>query len=536
MNFLFGLLILFYKFYMPEASRATAQEASVMNSIYQYIFLIMIAVALLNLITLIFNYKDKALLFAYLIAILASSFYFLKTEYICILYILSSILTVIEVLRENMVYTNNMFYIVIISIVIVAIGLVGISILTYKDDVKKLVKEENKGYVTYEESFFKNISMLSEDAEFYLNVERNGKWGYINSKGEIKIDFEYDYATPFVQIEKYDKYFDVALVCKDNIAGIILKNKRNVLTYSNKINKDDFDGQIAELQRIYEETFKQEGNVKDKFTKVANSDMNSIKSYDNVSYRYPYNEEYDIYITVSQSGGKNRYEFLKNDNTNIKVGINCDFMQFDEHNLYVYSNGYLPYYKPSEGIQGWYNKETKKFEIEGDIQILDFFEDQLLIKDYYDNTYYFADENGDPISERYKDIFVLDDGYIVKNSNDKYIIINKKFEQVCNNIEYDYINPMLINQGIYICGNLPIKVNFNNYGYPNNIEYDLVDLEGNIITLKNSDGTEIPNPAYTTLYYIDNRKNVSSYDTYLENLTDIDYKFIGEEYYKEYFK
>ena len=37
MNFLFGLLILFYKFFMPEASRATSQEASVMNGIYQYI-------------------------------------------------------------------------------------------------------------------------------------------------------------------------------------------------------------------------------------------------------------------------------------------------------------------------------------------------------------------------------------------------------------------------------------------------------------------------------------------------------------------
>ena len=95
---------------------------------------------------------------------------------------------------------------------------------------------------------------------------------------------------------------------------------------------------------------------------------------------------------------------------------------------------------------------------------------------------------------------------------------------------------MLLSHGIYICGNLPIKVNFNNYGYPNNIEYDLVDLQGNIISLKNSDGTEIPNPAYNTLYFIDNRKNVSSYDTYLENLTDIEYTFIGEEYYKEYFK
>ena len=129
MNFLFGLLILFYKFFMPEASRATSQEASVMNGIYQYIFYIMIAAILVNLITLIFNRKDKILLFSYLIAIIASSFYFFKIEYICILYILSGVLTLIEVLRENMIYTNNMFYIVIVSIVIVAIGLVGISIL-----------------------------------------------------------------------------------------------------------------------------------------------------------------------------------------------------------------------------------------------------------------------------------------------------------------------------------------------------------------------------------------------------------------------
>ena len=536
MNLLFGLLVLFYKFFMPEASRATAQETTVMNDIYRYILFIMIAVAIINLVTLIFNHKDKALFFAYIIAILASSFYFFKMEYICVLYILSSVLVVIEVLRENMVYTNNMFYIVIVSIVIVAIGLVGVSIFTYKDDVKKLVKEENKGYVTYEESFFKNISMLPEDAEFYLNVERNGKWGYINTQGEVKIDFEYEYATPFIQIKKYDKTFDVALVCKNDVAGIILKNKRNVLTYANKLSSDDIDGQIDELQRLYEETFKQTGNIRENFSNVPKSDLNSIKSYDNVSYRYPFNEEYDIYITVSQSGGKNRYEFLKNDNPNIKVGINCDFMQFDEHNLYVYSNGYLPFFKPSEGIQGWYNKDTKKTEIKGNIQILDFFGSNVLIKDYDNNCYYFADEEGTPVTAVYKDIFVLDDGYIVKNENDKYIIIDKEFKQVCNNIEYDYINPILLNQGIYICGNLPIRVNFNNYGYPNNIEYDLIDANGNKITLKNPDGTEIPNPAYTTVYYIDNRKNISSYDNYIELLTDIDYSFIGENEYKEYFK
>ena len=536
MNFLFGLLILFYKFFMPEASRATSQEASVMNGIYQYIFYIMIAAILVNLITLIFNRKDKILLFSYLIAIIASSFYFFKIEYICILYILSGVLTLIEVLRENMIYTNNMFYIVIVSIVIVAIGLVGISILTYKDDVEKLIKIENKGYLEYEENYFEYIPMLPEDETFYLNVERNGYWGYIDNSGKTLIDFEYDYATPFVRIEKNGKTFDVALVCKDNTSCLILKNKRNVMTYANKIDMYDYDGQMDELQRLYQDVLKQEGSVRDQLSTVPTSRMNSIKSYDNTVYRYPYNEDYDIYITVSQTGGKNRYEFVKNDDSKTRVGINCDFMQFDERNLYVYSNGYLPFYRPSEAVQGWFDNDTKKKELEGDIQIMDFFDNRILIKDYAENIYYFADLNGNPVSDYYRDIFVMDNGYIVKNLQEKYIIIDKEFKRVHENIEYDYISPVLLDKGLYICGRFPIKINFNNFGYPQNIEYDLVDLNGNIITLKDLEGNEIPNPAYTTVYYLNNRKNVSAYETYIEILTDIKYTFVGEDYYINFYK
>ena len=101
------------------------------------------------------------------------------------------------------------------------------------------------------------------------------------------------------------------------------------------------------------------------------------------------------------------------------------------------------------------------------------------------------------------------------------------------NIEYDYINPMLLNQEILICANLPAKVNFNSSGFPSNIQYDLVDLSGNKISLKNADGSVIGTPAYSQVYYIDNKKNVSSYDTYISNLTNIEYEFIGEEFYKK---
>ena len=303
---------------------------------------------------------------------------------------------------------------------------------------------------------------MGEDNEFYLNVERDGKWGYINKNGETKIEFKYDYASPFVTITMYDKDFDIALVCQDDTASIILKNQRTVMSFRNDIALDNYQKQIEKLQELYTDTFNQSGKIIEKFSTIPTSNMNTIKAYDKYPYRYPFNDEYDIYITVSQTGTKNRYEFMKKDNSNIKVSIDCDNLKFDGSNLYVYSNGYLPFYKTSENKQGWYTKETKRVELEGNIQILEFF--------------------------------------------DQYILI---------------------------CANLPAKVNFNSSGFPSNIQYDLVDLSGNKISLKNADGSVIDTPAYSQVYYIDNKKNVSSYDTYISNLTNIEYEFIGEEFYKK---
>ena len=110
-----------------------------------------------------------------------------------------------------MIYTSSMTYIAIISIVIVAIGLLGLNVITYKDRVEKIVKEENKGYLEYQEDYFKNISMLAEDSEFLLNVERNGKWGYINTNGDTKIDFQYDYASLMQQV--YIIYLYMKCLC-----------------------------------------------------------------------------------------------------------------------------------------------------------------------------------------------------------------------------------------------------------------------------------------------------------------------------------
>lgn len=532
MNFVFGILALLFKFYLPSLSVATQQEIKVVTEVNSYVFILMIVVALFNFVTLIFNCKDKIFLFSYVLAILSSSFYFLDFNYIGVLYILSALLIEIQVLRENVIFTNSTIYIVCVSVVIVAIGIVAVNLITYKDRVEEIVKQEAKGYIEYQESYFKNISVLDEDAEFYINVKRDGKWGYVNSNGDVRIDFEYDYASPFVKISKYDKNFDIALVCKDDVSSIILKNKRNVMTFKNDISVDDYNAQFEKLKNLYIDTFKQTGDIESNINLVDTSNMNTIDAYEGFSYRYPFNDEYDIYITVSQIGGKNRYEFLKKDNPNVKVSIDCDNLKFDEKHLYVFSNGYLPFYKTSENIQGWYTKETKRVEINGNIQILDFFDENILMKDYDSGTLYFANEDGNRISPIYKDIFILNDMYIVKNEENKYIIIDKQFNKVLD-IEYDYMNPILLNNGILICANLPAKVNFNSYGFPNNMSYDLIDVYGKKITLKNVDGSVIDNPSYTEVFYLSNKKTVSNYDSYISNLTDIKYDFIGDEFYKK---
>ncbi len=531
MNIAYGALVLFFNFYMPNMARATEQEVKLINENYFLIFVLMIVVGITNLITLFFNRKDKIFLFSYLLAILSSTFYFFDFNYIAVLYIFAGLLIEIQVLRENIISVNNVAFIVVISIIIVTIGLVGINIFTYKDRLTDLIKEENKGYVEYDDEYFKNITELGEDQEFYINVQRNGKWGYINQSGQVKIDFIYDFASPFVTIEKYDKKFDIALVCEGESAKVILKNKRNVMSFKNNIAVDDYQAQLEKLKDLYLNVFKQEANFDSQLVSTETSHMNKIPAYEGYPYRYPFNDQYDIYITVSQTGGTNRYEFLKKDNPNIKVSIDCDNLKFDANNLYVYSNGFLPFYKTSEQVQGWYTNETRRVELSGNIQILEFYDSQILIKDYDQDILYFANENGEKVSPNYKDIFVLANAYIVKQENGKYIIVNKEFQKILD-LEYDYINPRLIDKGILICANLPARVNFNNSGFPSNIEYDLVDLSGNKMKLTNLDGTVIDNPAYTALYYIDNKKHSSSYDVYLNELTDIKYEFIGEEFYE----
>ena len=305
MNFLFGVIILVYSFIAPNEARATANEIVIMNQIHLFTLLILIAVTVANLILLIANRHNGIFLFAYIISILASAFYIFNFEIISILYLLSALLICMKVLRENIIEKTNNIFMIILSIIISSIILLGLYSLTYKDFVVELDKKENIGQIKYDEDYFKNISELGLN-DLYINVQKDGKWGYINQKGEKVIDFKYDYASPFVQIEKNNKKFDIALVCIEDTGEIILKNERIVYSYKNNIDLEDYEAQYDKLREIYVHVLKQEKDFDENIISNIKDRKHKISAYEENGYIYPFNDDYDIHIKVSSQMRKNK--------------------------------------------------------------------------------------------------------------------------------------------------------------------------------------------------------------------------------------
>ena len=194
---------------------------------------------------------------------------------------------------------------IILSIIISSIILLGLYSLTYKDFVVELDKKENIGQIKYDEDYFKNISELGLN-DLYINVQKDGKWGYINQKGEKVIDFKYDYASPFVQIEKNNKKFDIALVCIEDTGEIILKNERIVYSYKNNIDLEDYEAQYDKLREIYVHVLKQEKDFDENIISNIKDRKHKISAYEENGYIYPFNDDYDIHIKVSSQMRKNK--------------------------------------------------------------------------------------------------------------------------------------------------------------------------------------------------------------------------------------
>lgn len=533
LNILVGLLLIIFSIKIPQdVTELTVQENQIVFVLRWVLYIIIACTVVFNAIEYIANEQNSTRRNGYLIAFFVVAYYLFKHYVIGGIAIIGGIVILYGNLKEKWIELNSISFISIISVVIAASLIVLGMCFIYKNLGSYIIKKQNENEIAYKEDYFRYVTDIGID-DIYINVKKNGKFGYINTRGDIVIDFKYDYASPFIKINSYNKEFEIALVCADGRSQIILKNERLVMSYRSESLDTNYEAKIVELKDIYTNTMKQEGNMQFEILETQDS-MTRIPVYEEESesytYRYDYNETYDILVTQSNMGLGDTYELARKDNLNHRIELDCEKLDYDEEFLYIYSNGNIPFYERSMKKQGWFTNDGRKVVLNGNGQILDFIKGNILLKDHNQNTIYFInnDEEINILSQSYKEIFICDeDRYIVKKSNNKYAVIDSNYQNVIDE-EWDFVDLSLISHGIYVFGNTNGVINFNEYNYSNNMKLKAYDRDGNLIL----DNIE---QIYKTYYEIsddENQKYADRYSNFLNNLKKMDTEFVGDEFYK----
>ena len=533
LNLFLGAIIIIYVINVPsDITEFTVQELQVINISEILIYVLFGVATFLNIIHFFLDRRNNSRRTGYLIAVFSVSFIFIRLIPIAVFCILGGLIILFSTLKIHWIETNS-FTAISLIIILTILGLFIIAISFLYEDIGTYIRDkENEDETAYKDTYFKYITELEEDNEIYINVERDGKFGYVNLQGETVIDFEYDYASPFVSITAYDKNFDIALVCKDGRTLIILKNKREVLTYQTESLDDNYAAKIAELEDIYYNTL---GQTEEMTFEIVSSEISSIckvPSYGDISssysYRYDLNDEYDLIITESSLGLENTYELAYKSDLSIRITLDCEELDYDENYLYIYRNGNIPFYDVSQNKQGWFTSYGRKVTLSGNAQILDFFDDYILIKNHNDDTIYFINEDGEIVSDIYKEVYICNDNrFIVKNENNKYIVIDLNFEKVFDG-EWDFVDTSFLSSGFYVFGTVSDIVTFSDFDYAENLNFQMLDENGNTII----DNVQ---QIYNLEYKISDDSSLSyseRYSNFLSDLKSVNVSYVGDQFYE----
>ena len=530
LNLMIGIVILFYTLYIPtDLIELTVQENEVINVLKIFIYVVLGSSAILNIIGFYNNKTNDGLRFGYKIFLFTLSFIFIKQPLIALFPIVSAIIIVKSILKEKLREIESTFAISVIIVLIVSTLILDLSIYFYNYLGNYILEKKNENQIEYSDAYFKYITEL-ENTGPYLNVKKAGKYGYINLKGETVIDFEYDFASPFTTINVYGKKFEIALVCKDEISQIIMKNKRVVKSYVSESSDENYEAKINELEDFYKNTI---GMKNEMVFEITKSDkIKKAKSYNDNSekytYRYDYNQEYDVLVTKSSMGLGDTYALAKKDNLDYQLELDCEQLDYDENYLYLYNDGTIPFYNLDKNEQGWFSPRGVKKSMKGNAQILEKLGDTFLYKDYNDDgKISFVNQNGEKSSESYKEIYIQENRYIVKNKNNKYTIIDSQYNPIISQ-EYDYVDTSLVEYGVYLFGNISGVIEFNEYEYAD-LDFVMLDYNGNVIC-------ENIEQLYSNFYELGNEDEkiyVSRYNDFVEKLQSLDNKFVGDRFYKK---
>ena len=533
LNIILGLFLIMYVWYMLHNNKLelTRHQRFVMNIEHNIIFGISVVICFINFVFSIFNMKKGYYFVFYLFSLVGIITFFTPSYIYPIFTIISGILIIRTLSKNNYIEKDNFFASTIIIIMMGIIGLSAISLSQYKKIAEYIKKREDINLTAYNPEYFKYVEEIP-DKSIYINVKLNGKYGYINKSGETKIDFKYDYATPFYKIRAYDKTFELAAVSTKNTTDVIMKNERKVMSYNSEYANEDHEGKRDEFVKILKDVIGEKNpelEVSNKYNGFATRNIYEDTKNSNEK-RYQFTDKYDVLIQKSEITEKEIYtlvtkrDLLKNSKSKGDyIKLNAEQLIHDDNYLYVYNNGFLPYFSPSKKEQGWFNLQGKKYTLNNNVQIEVFEDKRLAIKRKPRKITYFAsneDEDLKAISPIYKEVIPDGDNYIVKNMNEKWQIVDKNF-QPRTKLEYDIFISTLITEGIYIFANIDNGIEIDDYGYAK-LRYTMIDRNLNVI------GTNLEEMYNFNIKYL-NRNSDEEYRRYIEKLKDPRYHRIVEK-------
>ena len=533
LNIILGLLLIMYVWYMLHNNKLelTRHQRFVMNIEHNIIFGISVVICFINFVFSIFNMKKGYYFVFYLFSLVGIITFFTPSYIYPIFTIISGILIIRTLSKNNYIEKDNFFASTIIIIMMGIIGLSAISLSQYKKIAEYIKKREDINLTAYNPEYFKYVEEIP-DKSIYINVKLNGKYGYINKSGETKIDFKYDYATPFYKIRAYDKTFELAAVSTKNTTDVIMKNERKVMSYNSEYANEDHEGNRDLFVKILKDVIGEKNpelEVSNNYNGFATRNIYEDTKNSNEK-RYQFTDKYDVLIQKSEITEKEIYtlvtkrDLLKNSKSKGDyIKLNAEQLIHDDNYLYVYNNGFLPYFSPSKKEQGWFNLQGKKYTLNNNVQIEVFEDKRLAIKRKPRKITYFAsneDEDLKAISPIYKEVIPDGDNYIVKNMNEKWQIVDKNF-QPRTKLEYDIFISTLITEGIYIFANIDNGIEIDDYGYAK-LRYTMIDRNLNVI------GTNLEEMYNFNIKYL-NRNSDEEYRRYIEKLKDPRYHRIVEK-------
>ena len=148
------------------------------------------------------------------------------------------------------------------------------------------------------------------------------------------------------------------------------------------------------------------------------------------------------------------------------------------------------------------------------------------------------DYQGNRVSDIYKEITVLNKGYVVKKQNGKNTYLDENFKQITE--DYDIIDTCRASDGILIVSNLQSTARNTGYGYYNtsynldidNLKFDLININsGKVVGTNFESISGMSDNRYKANYY-----GELTNSEFLELLCSVDCDYLNTELYERYYK